>query len=322
MREIDRLFEDYAGDGQPGASVLVLRGEEVIVRRAFGMADLEGEIPAAPQTNYRLASVTKQFTAAAILALAERGALHLDDAVRKWLPSLPSDCDRVTIRHLLTHTSGLVDYEDLLPAEAATQVHDRDVLRLLASHRQTYFAPGSGWRYSNSGYALLALIVEAAAGVSFAESLQREIFEPLGMAATVAHREGVSVVSRRAFGYSRSGEGWTRTDQDRTSAVLGDGGVYSSMDDVAKWLMALDSGAFAAAAESRVDTDAPGVRYGYGWRISAYDGRRAVHHTGESIGFRNALLRLPDERLSVVVLTNRNEGDPMALALETLSAAR
>ena len=296
--------------------MLVLRGDDVVLRQSHGMADLETAVPATPLTNYRLASVTKQFTAAAVLGLAARGALSLENAVRKWLPSLPHHCDGVTIEHLLTHTSGLADYEDLIAPGSETQVHDRDVLNLLASHRQTYFAPGAGWRYSNSGYALLALTVESVTRLTFAEALQNEVFEPIGMTATVAHREGTSVVERRAFGYSRAADGWSRTDQDRTSAVLGDGGVYSSVDDLAKWLIALDRGAFATAAEPRVTTDAPGVRYGYGWRISEHRGRRAVHHTGESIGFRNALLRLPAERLSVVILTNRNEGEPMDLAVE------
>ena len=316
MQEIERLFRDYAGSDRPGASVLVLRGDDVVVRQSYGMADLESAVSATPQTNYRLASVTKQFTAAAILGLAARGALSLDDSVRKWLPSLSRDCDGVTIEHLLTHTSGLADYEDLIPPASETQVHDHDVLHLLASHRQTYFAPGTGWRYSNSGYALLALIVESVTRLPFAECLHNEVFEPIGMASTVAHREGTSVVDRRAYGYSRAGDRWIRTDQDRTSAVLGDGGVYSSIDELAKWLIALDRGAFATAAEPRVATDTAGVRYCYGWRISEHRGRRAVHHTGESIGFRNALLRLPEERLSVVVLTNRNEGEPMDLAIE------
>ena len=131
------------------------------------MADLEAARPAAPDTNYRLASVTKQFTAAAILRLVESGRLSLDDRLRAHFPSLPAEVDAVTIRHLLTHTSGLIDYEDVM-AEDSEQIHDRDVLRLLEHQRSTYFAAGTGYRYSNTGYALLALLVEKASKMTFA----------------------------------------------------------------------------------------------------------------------------------------------------------
>src|SRR5215472_4317185 len=155
---IDALLRAYTG-AVPGAAVLVLRDGVAVFRRAYGCADLEQQIAATPATNYRLASMTKQFTAAAVLALTEDGRLSLADPVRKWLPSLPPAVDPVTIRHLLTHTSGLIDYEDLIPAETTQQIHDADVLHLLESQNRLYFAPGTSYRYSNTGYALLALIV-------------------------------------------------------------------------------------------------------------------------------------------------------------------
>ncbi|HEU4521353.1 MAG TPA: serine hydrolase domain-containing protein [Thermoanaerobaculia bacterium] len=303
---VDEIMRAYAGD-QPGASVLVFQDGQVVFRRAYGLADVNRGIAATTATNYRLASVTKQFTAAAILRLAEQGKLSLGDPVRRFLPSLPSETDAVTIRHLLTHSSGIVDYEDVMPQGAGAQLLDRDVLTILESQRSTYFPPGSSYQYSNSGYALLALIVEKASGTSFADFLREEIFLPLGMNDTVAHQEGVSTVARRAFGHP--------ADQSSTSAVLGDGGVYSSVDDLARWLAALDRGIFADAAIPRVTTSDPKVQYGYGWRISEHDGRRVVMHTGETIGFRNALVRFPGDRLAVVVLTNRDEGKPLDLAL-------
>ncbi len=146
------------------------------------------------------------------------------------------------IRHLLTHTSGLIDYEDVIPESFAGQVRDADVLRLLETQDRTYFRPGNGYRYSNSGYALLALIVQRASGMSFANFLQERIFEPLAMFNTVAHEEGVSRVINRAFGYTEAAGRWNRTDQDQTSAVLGDGGIYSSIEDLAKWDAALYDG--------------------------------------------------------------------------------
>jgi len=317
MNEIDAIFRDYSG-AVPGASVVVVRGDRVMFRKSYGLANLEERIAATPETHYRLASITKQFTAAAILTLAQQGKLSLDDPIRRWLPSLPAYADAITIRHLLTHTSGLIAYEDVMPSTTTVQLRDADVLRLLETQSTTYFPPGSQYRYSNSGYSLLALIVEKASGKHFADLLREEIFTPLGMTSTVAHEEGISTVANRAYGYSGDGSSWLRTDESLTSAVLGDGGIYTSVDDLVHWLRALDQGRFAEASEPRVETDKAGVRYGFGWRISARNGRRVVSHTGESIGFRNALVRFPDEKLSVVVLTNRNEGEPYELAIRVV----
>jgi CubicO group peptidase (beta-lactamase class C family) len=314
VADIDRLMEPYSGD-RPGASVLVMRGSEVIFRKSYGLADMEQRVASTPSTHYRLASVTKQFTAAAILTLAERGKLSLDDPIRRYLPSLPEWAEPMTIRHLLTHSSGVVDYEDIMPAGTTKQLTDADVLRLLESEKTTVFPAGTSYRYSNTGYSFLALIVERVSGMSFADFLQQNLFVPLGMRTTVAHQEGISTVPRRAFGYSRDGHSWHRTDQSLTSAVLGDGGIYTSIDELTHWLTALDGGRFAAAAEPRVDTDVPGTRYGFGLRISEHNGRRLISHTGETMGFRNALVRFPDQHLAVVVLTNRNEGKPIEIAL-------
>ena len=214
-------------------------------------------------------------------------------------------------------TSGLVDFEDLIPDRSCAQVHDADVLALLEAQDRSYFPAGTRFRYSNSGYVLLALIVARVSGADFATFLRRRIFEPLGMHCTVAFEAGISQVAHRAFGYSKFGSCWERTDQNLTSATLGDGGIYSSIDDLAKWDAALyDSRllrpeslrqAFAAAA----DSDDPAVRYGFGWRIT----RDAQWHSGESIGFRNVIVRHPLRRTTVIVLTNRGSPEPYSTAL-------
>ena len=311
---MDEVMKDYSGD-RPGASVLVLRDGKAVFRKGYGMADPDVPSAATASTHYRLASVTKQFTAAAILTLAGKGRLSLDDSVRTLLPSLPAYAEPVTVRHLLTHTGGFVDYEDVIPEGTEAQLTDADVLLLLEQQTALDFAPGSRYRYSNSGYALLALIVERVSGRTFAEFLHDEIFVPRGMDTAVAHQEGVSSVPHRAYGFSRDGASWRRTDQSTTSAVLGDGGIYASVDQLEKWLLSLDRGDFADAMIPRVDTDKPSIRYGYGWRIGEHEGRRMIWHTGETIGFRNALVRFPDEHLAVVVLTNRNEGEALARSL-------
>ncbi|HEY6842786.1 MAG TPA: serine hydrolase domain-containing protein [Thermoanaerobaculia bacterium] len=308
---IDALMRDYSGD-VPGASVLVIRDGRIIERKSYGMANLEEHIAAAPDTDYRLASMTKQFTAAAVLM----SGVALDDPITKYLPEMPAYANAITIRHLLTHTSGLLDYEDLMPAGTTAQLHDIDVLKLLSKTDRTYFAPGTNYRYSNTGYAFLALIVQRVSGMRFADFLREKIFKPAGMNDTVAFEEGISTVPHRAYGYSREGATCKRTDQSLTSAVLGDGGIYTSIDDLVHWIAWLDSGRFDEQLVPRTHTDDPNVQYGYGWRIT--DGY--VWHTGETIGFRNAIVRYPKQRLAVVVLTNRNEGHPYNIALKIAEA--
>ncbi len=320
---IDDLMRDYAG-ANPGASVLVLKDGKAQVRASYGMAELEAQVAVTSATNFRLASVSKQFTAASILLLSEDGKLHLDDRVTQWLPSLPAATHDVTLRHLLTHTSGLIDYEDVMSPWQTEQLSDQDVLRLLESQNRTYFAPGTGYRYSNSAYVLLGLVIEKASGQRFSEFTWQRIFEPLGMRNTVAHVESRTAVPHRAYGYSHEDGKWLRTDQSPTSATLGDGGIYSSIDDLAHWDAALyDSRllrpeSLAAAFAPATPTDDPEVAYGFGWRITG----ETLWHSGESIGFRNVMVRYPQRRLTVVVLTNRDDPEPYRLALAIAELAK
>ena len=322
---VDEVMQDYNDNrtSVPGASVLVIHKDVPIIRRSYGFANIEEQVYVTSATNFRIASLTKQFTAAAILLLAEEknGQLQLDDRIReKWLPTLPEVTDAITIRHLLTHTSGLIDYEDVIDpnADPNYQILDADVLVILTSQNGTYFTPpGSRYRYSNSGYALLALIVERASGQRSADFLREQIFLPLQMNETVAYEKGISTVAHRAFGYSFNGSSWIQKDQDQTSAVLGDGGIYSSIDDLAKWdaalydnrLLSLES--LQLAFTPAVRTDDTAIQYGMGWRISA----DMIWHTGETTGSCSVILRFPKRRLTVVVLTNRNSPTPYQTAL-------
>ena len=315
---VDAIMADYTGNG-PGAAVLVLRDGEPVVRRGYGLADVAAGTPVTPDTNFRLASVSKAFTAATVLLLAEDGLVQLDDPVRKWLPSLPAATDAVTLHHLLAHTSGLIDYEDVMPEGLDRQVRDADVLTILEGQDRLYFEPGTAYRYSNSAYALLTLVVEAATGQAYPDFLRARIFAPLGMDHSVAFVDGESTVTNRAFGHSLVDGAWTRTDQSPTSAVLGDGGIYSSLEDMAKWDAALYDGRLLSDAtrtlafsdQTAVPVDEDNVdAYGYGWRL---DGGR-MWHSGETIGFRNVIIRDPAQRLTVLVLTNRNGPRPYPLA--------
>jgi CubicO group peptidase (beta-lactamase class C family) len=320
-RSVDAVMRAYQG-ATPGAGVAVLQNGTPVLLRAYGFANVEDRVAATTATNYRLASVTKQFTAAAILLLAEQGLLSIDDPVCSWLPTLPDAASGIRIRHLLTHTSGIADFEELTadepaPEEPLRQLHDADVLTLLAAQNHCYFAPGTAFRYSNSGYVLLALIAARASGLRFAAFLHERIFQPLHMDNTVAFEAGISSVAHRAFGYSAAGPSWLQTDQSPTSATLGDGGVYSSIDDLAKWdaalydsrLLSMESLrlAFAPAAA----TPDPQVHYGFGWRVT----RDTLWHSGESLGFRNVIVRYPGRGATVIVLTNRNDPEPYATAL-------
>lgn len=317
MDQVDSIMHAYSGQA-PGASLLVLRGSKPVVRRSYGFSDLEKKTSATPATNYRLASVTKQFTAAAILLLVQDRKLSLGDKVRRWLPSLPAALDSVTLTHLLTHTSGIIDYEDAMAPDTKTQLHDADVLKLLESQDSTYFTPGTSYRYSNSGYALLALIVERRSGKKFASFLHDRIFKPLGMSHTVAFEDGISTVANRAYGYTNKDGTWTRKDQSLTSAVLGDGGIYSSIDDLAKWDAALYDARLLSDESRRlafaphVVTDKEGVSYGFGWRITG----ETLWHSGETSGFRNVIVRYPGRHLTVIMLTNRDDPEPYETALE------
>lgn len=313
---VDALMKRYDGDG-PGASLLVIRDGVPLVRRGYGFADLEHRVAATPQTDYRLASVSKQFTATAILLLAQDGKLSLDDRARRWLPSLPAAADTITLRQLLSHQGGLIDYEDIMAAGTSVPLRDKDVLALLAKTDHLYFAPGTSYRYSNGGYAMLALIVEQASGMPFQDFLRERIFLPLGMTGTLAYVAEGPPVPHRAFGYSEERQHWVRTDQSMTSSVLGDGGIYSSIDDLARWDAALydnrllSDASRKAAFTPRTATDDPTVEYGYGWRITG----ETLWHSGETIGFRNVIVRYPKRHLTVVLLTNRNDPEPYRTAL-------
>ncbi len=315
---IDTLMQRYEGEA-PGASLLVLKDGAAVVARGYGRADLARDIEAGPATAYRLASVSKQFTAAAILLLAQDGSLSIDDPARKWLPSLPDAAAAITLRQLLAHTSGLVDYEDLMQEPYDGQIRDAGVLALLEKENRLYFAPGSAYRYSNSGYALLALVVERASGMAYQDFLRSRIFRPLGMDGSLAYVAGGPEVPQRAFGHSEINGRWERTDQSSTSAVLGDGGIYSSIDDLARWDAALyddrllsdASRAHAFAPHVKVTGEGFDAHYGFGWRITG----DTLWHSGETIGFRNVIVRWPAQRLTVVLLTNRNDPEPYQTAL-------
>ena len=319
--KVDGLFRDYTGN-VPGAAVMVIRNGRPIFTRGYGLADLDKKIPVEPRTNFRLASVTKQFTAMCIMQLVEQGKLSYSTTLKEIFPEFPAYGGKITVRNLLNHTSGLIAYEDLIPDTATTQVLDDDVLKMMMALDSTYFPPGTQFRYSNTGYAVLARVVEQVSGQSFPDYLEEHIFRPLGMKNTVAYVQGVNEVPFRAFGYAVENGKFVFRDQSPTSAVLGDGGIYSSVLDLFKWDQALYTEklvkkatlqeAFTPAVLANGDT----TNYGFGWRIDHYRGHLRIHHTGSTCGFRNVIQRFPDDHFTVIILTNRAEPDVAPLAVK------
>ncbi|MEO7457420.1 MAG: serine hydrolase domain-containing protein [Gemmatimonadaceae bacterium] len=317
---IDSLMAPYADASGPGASVMVLRHGAVVYAKAYGLADVDSQAPVTTATNFRLASLSKQFTATTVMMLAGKGRLAYDDEITRYVSGLPAFARGVTVRQLLNHTSGLPDYEDFVPDTQTVQAHDGDVPAFISHAAAPKFAAGTKYDYSNTGYALLALIVERVTGQRYADALRTMIFTPLGMTGTVAYEAGRSTVTHRAYGHSVRGGVVKRTDQSNTSAVLGDGGIYSSAVDMAKWHRAMDAHILVSAEAQRMAWTPPVLpagaktEYGFGWFADSVGGLLRVRHHGESRGFTNGVVKFPAQRLTVVVLTNRSGGAPWDVA--------
>jgi CubicO group peptidase (beta-lactamase class C family) len=335
--QIDAIFSSLKSSNTPGAAVLVVYNGKPVFRHGYGVSDLRTHRPLDPQTDFRLASFTKQFTATCIMLLVRDGKLHYDDRLTDLFPEFPGYGKAITVRNLLNHTSGLPDYEEILmqqypntTEEQIPQILDAGVLKSLEQQTAGQFPAGSKWQYSNSGYATLAMIVEKVSGKPFGQFLHDRIFAPLKMNDTLAYEKGKNIVPHRAFGHTKQKDGsWKETDQSPTSAVLGDGGIYTSIDDLVKWDRALREHTLLSEAEMQpalapvLPSAGPAgfgtekhVSYGFGWFLDPYKGHKRMWHDGETIGFRTTIQRFPDDQLTVIVLANRADLDPAQLALE------
>ena len=325
-RQVDSIFNHLITANEPGAAVLVVKDGKPLVQRSYGVIDINSAHKIDAQSNFRLASVTKQFTAMAIMLLVHDGKLHYEDHLTDIFPDFPAYGKTIAIRNLLNHTSGLIDYEDLMAKPYGgtlpdtVQIKDAGVLALLKQEKSTNFAPGQHWSYSNSGYAVLAMIIEKASDKSYGDFLHDRIFAPLGMNHTIAFEKGKNEVQNRAYGHSKVDAGWKQTDQSPTSAVLGDGGIYSSLKDIAKWDHALEHHTLLGATEmqlaltpvqvpdnSVLGPDNRPAEYGFGWFLDFYKDHERMWHYGETVGFRTAIERFPDDHLTIIVLCNRSD---------------
>ena len=335
--KVDALFEKWSEGLTPGAAVLVIRDGKVVHRKGYGLAVVKTRTPIKPDTSFRLASLSKQFTAMAIMILAERGKLDFDDPLAKFFPRFPSDMRRITIRQLLHHLSGLPDHETLFlkrkkiscnwPRSAKTppdpyEPTSHDALELLARQKQLEFAPGTEFRYSNAGYVVLGQIVEKVSRTSYGKFLKKEIFDRLGMHKTVVSDGKHPRVPNLALSYAQKVGVYCDIDYTPLNRIVGDDGVFSSLDDLGKWIGALKSEALVKEATLQL-AFTPGrlksgeiTHYGFGWFLCERFGLKTIEHDGVWVGFRNFILDFPERKLTIVVLSNFDEIEADKLADE------
>ncbi|MGH7720140.1 MAG: serine hydrolase domain-containing protein [Gemmatimonadaceae bacterium] len=309
---IDSIAEAEIKTGTvAGISIAVMRGDEVIVAKGYGMADVENQVPATENTVYRIGSITKQFTAAAIMQLAEQGKLSLDDELTKYFRDYPTQGRRVTVRHLLNHTSGIRSYTALGPRWFATTPLEvpADSIVALFSREPFDFAPGERFLYNNSGYFLLGLIVEKASGQSYPAYLEEHFFKPLGLSATHYCNER-PIIRHRAEGYSVVAGQLANDAPMSMTHPYSAGALCASVLDLLAWQKALTGGKVVSAASYREMTTPrplPGgaaMSYGYGLGVGDLQGHRKVGHGGGINGFVSQLALYPADSLAIAVLVN------------------
>ena len=326
VEKIDSLAQAVLADGRvSGLSVGVKRGQDVLIAQGYGLADLENQVPAGPHTVYQIGSVTKQFTAAAIMRLVDSGAIGLDDPITKFLPDYPTQGHHITIRHLLTHTSGVRSYpsddtpEETLPLDISTA-------ELLARIQAEPFdfAPGESYRYSNAGFVLLGMIVEAASDQTYAQYMQEHLFEPLGLSRSSVC-DARRIMPGRARGYTLEGGTLLHAERVSTTHMGGAGALCSTVFDLLSWTSALKSGrvvseaSYEAMVTPALLADGTEVPYGFGLRVrSRLEGRLSVAHGGGVPGFSSQVDHFPEADLTIAVISN-TYGDHARLAADAIA---
>jgi CubicO group peptidase (beta-lactamase class C family) len=325
----DALLSGVIRTNDPGLAVLVAQDGKILFEKGYGLADRAHHVPVIPQTTFRIGSITKQFTASAILKLQEEGKLSVGDKLSKYIPDFPRG-DEVTLRHLLTHTSGIHSYTD--EPDFLSRVTNATSTEAIIEEMKKYpydFDPGAKWSYDNSGYMLLGYIVEKVSGQSYGDFLRENFFEPLGMTETGVYRAHPGP-PHEALGYSLGTKGFARALNWDMSWAGGAGALYSTVEDLYRWDEGIFNGRVLAAAslaaaftpvktvENQDYYNSKGTGYGFGWFIDSHRGLREIEHSGGLDGFSSHLLRVPDEKLTVAILANalpgRSKANPNRLA--------
>lgn len=320
--KIDQVFAEWDKPDSPGAALSVIRDGEIIYKRGYGMANLEYDIPIVPTTIFDIASVSKQFAGFAIATLLHEGKLSLDDDIRTHLPDIPDFGTKITIRHLVHHTSGLRDWVQALVI-AGGQMDDvisfKHILKMVRRQKELNFEPGTAFLYSNTGYNLLAKIVETITGDSFREWTDANIFKPLAMTSTHFHDDHEMIVKNRAYSYlSVKDNGFKNAVNNLTA--LGSSSLYSTVEDLSKWILNFDDARIGGQAvvgqmhQRGVLNNGKQISYAFGLDIGEYRALKTVGHGGSWRGFRSHLIRFPAQNFGVVILCNLDTFNPLNLA--------
>ncbi len=323
IQRIDSVFAHFTTGGSPGAALGVIRKGELAYAKGYGLANLEYDIPITPQTVFHMASVSKQFTAFAMLILEEQGQLTLDDEVRHYVPELADLDETITIRHLIHHTSGLRDQWNLL-AMAGWRLDDvitlDQVMKLVDRQEALNFPPGDRYTYCNTGYTLMAEIVRKVTGMSFGDWMEEYVFEPLGMEHTLFYEDHERIVPNRAYSYAPDGDGFKKSVLSYANA--GATSLFTTVEDMARWAAnfrnpKVGGPEMIARSEQRgILNNGDTINYAFGQTVDAYKGLRRVSHGGADAGYRTFFARFPDTDYDFVVLTNVANGNPGGLAMQ------
>jgi CubicO group peptidase (beta-lactamase class C family) len=320
--KVDKLFSQWDKPDSPGAALIVVKDGSVIYKRGYGSANLEYNVPISPSTVFHVASVSKQFTAFAITMLASQGKLSLDDDIRKHLPDVPDFGKKITIRHLIHHTSGIRDQWELL-AMAGWRLDDvitkEHILKMVRHEKELNFDPGQEYLYSNMGYTLLAVIVERVTGQSFRQYTQENIFKPLGMTNTHFHDDHEMIVRNRAYSYAPQREGGYRLSA-LNYANVGATSLFTTVEDLAKWMQNFEDMKLGGRAvieqmyQQGVLNNGKKIDYAFALGIGKYRGLKTVGHSGGDAGFRSYVFWFPEQRFAVAVLSNLATFNPVLLS--------
>ncbi|HEV2392232.1 MAG TPA: serine hydrolase domain-containing protein [Verrucomicrobiae bacterium] len=306
----------------PGLCLSVVTNGIPMKTASYGFANLELKTPVKPETVFEIGSLTKQFTAACILLLVDEGKLSLDDPISHFLEGAPGSWSRITVRHLLTHTSGIKSYTGLDGFELRRHLSQAQFIHAIGA-LPVEFAPGDSWKYCNTGYNLLGYIIENVTHKSYWDFLSEGILEPLGMTATT-NRLPALVIPNRAAGYEQTNHVWINRDSDITD-VFSAGAIASSVADLIKWNAALDRDDLLSPASKRLMwtpmnlSNGQSTHYGFGWNIGSFERHLNIGHGGATSGFSASLQRFPDDKLAVIVLTNTDEAIATILARKIAS---
>jgi CubicO group peptidase (beta-lactamase class C family) len=318
--EVDALLAPFNQGNTPGASVLVIQNGQIVHHKGYGLARLDTKEPIGPTTACDLASTAKPFTAMAVMILAERGKLSYDDPLSKYFPKFPAYAQKVTIKNLLTHTSGLVDVVNASWFKPGYQPTSKEVAAFVTKQPNPKSAPGEKFEYNNAGYLLLALIVEKASGQSFSKFMRENIFKPLGMNRTVVWDEKKPKVEHFAISYAPAGGAFGPIDPVSDTFIFGAKGVITTSEDLVKWIEAWDTPKLIKPETLRLAltpmklNDGSETSYGFGWGLGKENGLATIEHPGGYLGYRANIKRYPSERTSIVVLSNNAQADVQMLA--------